>query len=90
MAPSFKGSKVSFNAGVPATISGDLTLKGVTKPVTLTLTHFYCMPHPMLKKDACGADATAQVKRTDFSMGKNAPYVGDDVTISIAIEAVKQ
>ncbi len=87
---SFKGSQVTFSGGVPTTVSGELTLKGVTKPVSLTLTHFYCMPHPMLKKDACGADATAQVKRTDFNMGKNAPYVGDDVTISIAVEAVRE
>lgn len=87
---SFKGSKVTFANGMPTTLVGDLTLKGVTKPVTLTVTHFFCMPHPMLRKDACGADATAQVKRTDFNMGKNAPYVGDDVTISIAVEAVKE
>ena len=86
----YKGSKVTFKDGVPTSIDGQLTLKGVTKPVTLTITHFYCMPHPMLKKDACGADAVAHVKRTDFNMGKNAPYVGDDVTIDIAIESVKQ
>lgn len=86
----FKSSKVTFNNGVPASVEGELTLKGISKPVTLTVTHFYCMPHPMLKKQACGADATAMVKRTDFNMGKNAPYVGDEVTLSIAVEALKQ
>ncbi|MDE3009752.1 MAG: polyisoprenoid-binding protein [Pseudomonadota bacterium] len=86
----YKSSKVHFKDGVPTSVDGELTLKGVTHPVTLTVSHFYCMPHPMLKKDACGADATAQVKRTDFNMGKNAPYVGDEVTISIAVEAVKE
>jgi polyisoprenoid-binding protein YceI len=86
----FKGSKVVFKGDAPVSVEGELTLKGVTKPVTLTVTHFMCMPHPMLKKDACGADATAMVKRTDFNMGKNAPYVGDEVTLSIAVEAVKQ
>lgn len=86
----FKATKAVFKADKPVSLSGDLTMKGVTKPVTLTITAFNCMPHPMLKKDACGADATAVVKRTDFNMGKNAPYVGDDVTISIAVEAVKQ
>ena len=44
-----------------ASVDGNLTLKGVTKPVTLTVTSFQCMPHPMLKKDACGANATALV-----------------------------
>jgi len=43
-----------------------------------------------LKKDACGANATAVVKRTDFNMGKYAPDVGYDVTLTIAVEAVKK
>jgi polyisoprenoid-binding protein YceI len=86
----FKSTKVNFEGDKPASIEGNLTLKGITKPVTLTVTSFHAMPHPMLKKDAIGANATTKVKRTDFNMGKNAPYVGDEVTIDIAIEAVKQ
>lgn len=86
----FKASKASFKDGVPVSLDGTLTMKGVSKPVQLSITHFHCMPHPMMKKDACGADAVAQVKRSDFNMGKNAPYVGDDVTINIAVEAVKE
>ncbi len=86
----FKSTKVNFDGDKPASIEGNLTLKGVTKPVTLTVTDFKAAPHPMLKKDAIGANATTKVKRTDFNMGKNAPYVGDEVTIDIAIEAVKQ
>lgn len=86
----FKSTKVNFDGDKPASIEGNLTLKGVTKPVTLTVTDFKAAPHPMLKKDAIGANATTKVKRTDFNMGKNVPYVGDEVTIDIAIEAVKQ
>ena len=86
----FKSTKVNFDGDKPASIEGNLTLKGVTKPVTLTVTTFKAAPHPMLKKDAIGANATTKVKRTDFNMGKNVPYVGDEVTIDIAIEAVKQ
>jgi len=44
----------------------------------------------MLKKDAIGANATVTIKRSDFNAGKYAPYVGDDVTIDIALEAVAQ
>ena len=44
----------------------------------------------MLKKDACGANATAVVKRTEFNMGKYVPNVSDDVTLTISIEAVKE
>ena len=86
----FKSTKVVFEGDKPAKIEGNLTLKGVTKPVTLTVTSFQTMPHPMVKKDALGANAFTTVKRTDFNMGKNAPYVGDEVRIDIAIEAIKE
>lgn len=86
----FKSTKVKFEGDKPATIDGNLTLKGITKPVTLTISSFQNMPHPMVKKDAIGANAWTVVKRTDFNMGKNAPYVGDEVRIDIALEAIKQ
>jgi len=86
----FTSSKVNFEGDKISSVDGTLTLKGISKPVTLTLTSFQCMPHPMLKKDACGANATAVVKRTDFNMGKYAPNVGDDVTLTISVEAVKK
>lgn len=85
----FKSSKVVFKDDKVVAVDGQLTLKGVTKPVTLDVSNFHCMKHPMSGKDACGANASAKVKRTDFNMGKYAPHVGDDVTISIAIEAAK-
>jgi len=86
----FTSNKVNFDGDKPSTIDGVLTLKGVSKPVTLRVTSFMCMPHPMLKKDACGADATTIVKRTDFNMAKYVPYVGDEVTITIPVEAIKE
>lgn len=86
----FKSTKVVFEGDKPVAIEGNLTLKGVTKPVTLTVTSFQAMPHPMLKKDALGANATVTVKRSEFNAGKYAPHVGDDVRIDIAIEAIKE
>jgi len=86
----FKSTKVTFDGDKPATVEGNLTIKGVTKPVVLKITSFQAMPHPMLKKDAIGANATVVIKRSDFNAGKYAPYVGDDVTIDIPVEAVKQ
>ena len=85
----FKSTKVRFEGDKPVAIDGDLTIKGVTKPVTLTVTHFVSMPHPMLKKDAIGADAQVVVKRSEFGAGKYAPHVGDDVTITVSLEAIK-
>lgn len=86
----FKSTKVRFEGDKPVAVEGKLTLKGVTKDVTLTVSSFQLMPHPMLKKDAIGANASVKVKRSDFNMGKYAPYVGDEVTIDIAVEAVKE
>ena len=86
----FKSTKVVFEGDKPVAVEGNLTLKGVTNPVTLKVTSFKAVPHPMLKNDAIGANATTTVKRTDFNMGKYAPNVGDEVTIDIAIEAIKQ
>ena len=86
----FKSTKVSFDGDKPATIDGELTIKGVTKPVTLTVNHFATMPHPMLKKDAIGANAHTVVKRSEFNAAKYAPNVSDEVRIDIAIEAIKE
>ncbi|MFM7657526.1 MAG: YceI family protein [Burkholderiaceae bacterium] len=86
----FKSTKVVFDGDKPVSIEGDLTMKGVTKRVTLTVTRFLAAPHPIQKKDTIGADAYTIVKRTDFNMGKYAPAVSDDVRIDIAIEALKQ
>lgn len=86
----FKSTKVVFEGDKPVAIEGNLTLKGVTRPVTLTVTSFQAMPHPMLKKDALGANATTTVKRSEFNAGKYAPHVGDEVRIDIAIEAIKE
>lgn len=86
----FTSTKVRFEGDKPAAVDGNLTIKGVTKPVTLTVTSFHSMPHPFVKKDAIGANATAKIKRSDFNMGKDAPAVSDEVTLSIAVEAIKE
>lgn len=85
----FKSTQVIFKGDKPTALKGDLTLKGITKPVTLTITHYTQMMHPMQKKEAIGANAQAVVKRSDFNAGKYAPHVGDDITISISLEAIK-
>ena len=86
----FKSTKVVFEGEKPKSIEGQLTIKGVTKPVTLTVTSFQAAPHPMMKKPTIGANAFTVIKRSEFNAGKYAPYVGDDVRIDIAIEAIAQ
>jgi len=84
----FKSTSVKFDGDKPVSVEGNLTIKGITKPVTLTVTSFQAMPHPIMKKDAIGANAVTKIKRTEFNMGKYAPYVSDDVTLEIPVEAV--
>ena len=83
----FKSTSVKFDGDKPVSIEGNLTVKGVTKPVKLTVTSFKHAPN-MMKKDAIGADATGTIKRSDFNMAKAVPLVGDDVTLEIVIEAM--
>jgi polyisoprenoid-binding protein YceI len=82
----FKSTSVKFSGDSPVSIEGNLTLKGVTKPVTLTVTSFKHGQN-MMKKDAIGADASAHIKRSDFNMSKYTPMISDDVTLTIALEA---
>lgn len=87
----FKSDKFTFNGDKLAAVDGQLSLHGVTKPVTLTVTNFKCVDsHPMAKKPWCGADATATIKRSEFGVGAYVPAVGDDLQLTIAIEAGKK
>ncbi len=85
----FKGKLEGFTNGAPARAVGELTLHGVTKPITLTLNSFKCMPHPMLKRDWCGADAQATLDREAFGMpmGKEWGFKMD-VGLRIQVEAL--
>lgn len=84
----FKSTRMTLDGEQPS-MSGYLTIKGVTRPVTLAVTHFQCMQDPTFKVDTCGANATVTVKRSDFNMGRYAFLVSNDITLNLAIKAVK-
>ena len=86
----YKGKFVEFANGAPRTVTGALTLHGVTKPVTLTINSFKCIEHPMLKKQVCGADASGTFNRADFGVNYGQQYgFKQDVLLRIQVEAVK-
>jgi len=85
----FKSTSVTWNGDKPATVTGDLTLLGVSKPVTLTITSMNCGPNPFSKKETCGFDATGSIKRTDFGVTYGAPAIGEVLDLQIEFEAVK-
>jgi len=85
----YKGKLDGFANGAPTRVVGELTLHGVTKPVTLTLNSFKCMPHPMFKRDWCGADAQTIINREDFGIDAGKAYgFKMDVVLRIQVEAV--
>ena len=85
----FKSSDFTFDGDKVKSATGDLTMNGVTRPVTLTATVFQCAPNPMLKRKQCGADLVATVKRSDFGMKVYLPALGDEVTLRIPVESTQ-
>ncbi|MEZ3500324.1 YceI family protein [Pantoea sp. KPR_PJ] len=83
----FHSTKVVAKGDNKFDVEGNLTLKGITKPVTLHATLNKQGEHPMVKKQAIGFDATGTIKRSDFKLDKYVPAVGDDVTLTISTEA---
>ena len=87
---SFKSGNLRFSGDNLAGADGDLTMMGVTRPVSLTVTSFRCIQHPVNKKDMCGADASLAIKRSEWGIKRGATGIGDDVKIAIQIEAYKE
>ena len=86
----YQGKFVDFADGAPKTISGNLTLHGVTRPVTLVINSFKCIEHPVLKRQVCGADATGTFNRADFGVDYGQQYgLKQDVLLRIQVEGIK-
>lgn len=82
----FKSTKIEVTGENTANITGDLTLLGVTKPVTLAVTHNKSGKHPFGDKYVSGFSAKGTLKRSDFGMNYGLPVIGDDVGIEIEVE----
>ncbi|CAM3349993.1 YceI family protein [Asticcacaulis taihuensis] len=86
----FKSTKVVQTSATTADVTGDLTIHGVTKPVTLKVTLNKKDVHPMMKKVDAGFTATGTINRSDFGMGNYVPAVSDQVDLYIEAEAIAQ
>jgi len=85
----FKSTKATIKNG-KGIVEGNLTIAGTTKPVTLNVTSMKCGAHPMNKKDMCGFDASASIKRSDFGIKFGLPALGDAMNLEFEVEAVKK
>jgi polyisoprenoid-binding protein YceI len=85
----YTGKLAAFVNDQPTEVIGSLTLHGVTRPLTLKILSFKCMPHPVFKREVCGADALAQFNRDDFGIDAGKQYgFRMQTTLRIQIEAI--
>jgi len=76
---------------VPSTVTGTLTMHGVTRPLTLTILSFKCMPHPLLKREVCGADALGTLNRDEYGIDSGKSYgFSMTTTLRIQVEAIAE
>ncbi len=86
----FKGKLAGFKQGAPTQAVGELTLHGVSKPVTLKINSFKCIPHPLNKRELCGADIATVIQRDQFGITAGKDYgFKMDVVLNIQVEALK-
>ena len=81
----YRGTLAGFRNGAPTEVVGQLTLHGVTRPLTLKILSFKCMPHMVFKREVCGADALATFERDAFGMAAGKDF-GMDMTVTLRIQ----
>jgi polyisoprenoid-binding protein YceI len=82
----FKSTSMTSTGENTYDVAGDLTIKGITQPVTLAATINKAAPHPRKKTPIVGVDATATIMRSKFGMDRVVPNVSDEVEIYISVE----
>jgi polyisoprenoid-binding protein YceI len=87
----YKGTDIKFDGDKPVEVIGSLTMHGVTKPLNLTIESFKCMQHPVLKREVCGVEASAQFNRADYGMDFGTKYgFSMETKLHIQSEGIKQ
>jgi polyisoprenoid-binding protein YceI len=82
----FKSTKVEATGANTFNVTGDLTILGTTKPVTLTTTINKAGNHPMQNVPAVGVSASTTLLRSEWGLGAYVPAVSDEVELSIEVE----
>ena len=84
---SFKSTGVTVRGDDKLSVAGELTIKGVTRPVVFEVTVNKTGPHPFSKRPAAGFDATTTIRRSEFGVDGMLGMVPDEVRIDISMEA---
>jgi polyisoprenoid-binding protein YceI len=86
----FKSTKIETTGKDTGKVTGDLTILGVTKPVTLDVTYNKSGVHPYNKNYVAGFSAKAKINRADFGMTWGLPGIGEEVNVDIQVEGIRQ
>jgi len=85
----FKSTRVNWSGDKLTSVTGNLTILGVSKPVTLKVNSINCGEHPFNKKQVCGFDASGSIKRSDYGVNYGLPAIGEVLDLQIELEAFK-
>jgi polyisoprenoid-binding protein YceI len=85
----YKSTALKYDGDKLVSVDGEMTLLGITKPMPLTISHFKCIIHPMLKREVCGADAHGRFDRSDYGINIGLPRFSPEIKLAIQVEAIK-
>ena len=85
----FKSTDLAFDGDRVRQARGTLTINGISRPVTFDVTFFKCAINMMIMRKVCGADMTANIRRSDFGMKYGLPMLADEVLLRVNVEAIK-
>ncbi|WP_309624329.1 YceI family protein [Methylibium sp.] len=85
----FISRQLQFDGERLVSLRGELTLRGTSQPLTLTATRFACHDDAITRRQICGGDFEAEIKRSDFGMHFGLPLVGDAVRLRVQVEGVR-
>jgi polyisoprenoid-binding protein YceI len=85
----FKSTALKYEGERLVIVDGEMTMLGVTKPLSLRVTHFKCVLHPLHKREVCGADAHGRFDRSDFGMNIGLPRFSPEIKLAIQVEGIK-
>lgn len=87
----FKSTNIVFGEDKkPIALEGELTIKNISRNIRVELSQFNCRFMPLYFKNACGANGSAKILRSDFDLGRFTPFVSDEVSLSFSVEAIKE
>ena len=85
----FVARRLEFDGDRVKAVTGEFTLRGVSRALTLRAERFGCHTHPTLQREVCGGDFVGQVRRSDFGASFGLPFVSDAVTLRVQVEGLR-